>query len=339
MYIPSPPPNPSGGVSTPTGTPIIPLNTTPLPNQSQIKRLAFSCYAVEWSPFYPDRLAVATAQYFGLVGNGSQVVLRRTPQGLIEEFMYKTNQGCFDVAWSEANENQLVSSVGDGTIKLWDTKSAANPLRVWQEHAKESYSVNWDPIIKDRFVSSSWDKTIKVWTILSPRSVVTLLSHTGAVYNADFSPHMANVIASCSEDKSTRVWDTRKPPNKAILRLAGHNHEVLALDWNKYDQNVLATGSADTTIKVWDLRRPSIPMHFLNGHKYAVRKLRFSPHRMGVLVSGSYDMSVNVWNYTSNNPLLRNFSHHTEFICGVGLSLFEEGLVADCSWDKNCLDL
>ena len=27
---------------------------------------------------------------------------------------------CFDVAWSEIHENQIVTGSGDGSIKLWD---------------------------------------------------------------------------------------------------------------------------------------------------------------------------------------------------------------------------
>ncbi len=33
---------------------------------------------------------------------------------------YDTQDGLYDVAWSEVHENQLVTASGDGTIKLWD---------------------------------------------------------------------------------------------------------------------------------------------------------------------------------------------------------------------------
>jgi WD40 repeat protein len=37
---------------------------------------------------------------------------------------FDTQDGLFDVAWSEANENQLVTASGDGSLKLWDTTLA-----------------------------------------------------------------------------------------------------------------------------------------------------------------------------------------------------------------------
>lgn len=33
---------------------------------------------------------------------------------------YDTQDGLYDVAWSESHENQLVTASGDGSIKLWD---------------------------------------------------------------------------------------------------------------------------------------------------------------------------------------------------------------------------
>ena len=33
---------------------------------------------------------------------------------------YDTQDGIFDVAWSEMHENQIASAGGDGSIKLWD---------------------------------------------------------------------------------------------------------------------------------------------------------------------------------------------------------------------------
>lgn len=41
---------------------------------------------------------------------------------------YDTQDGLYDVAWSEVNENQLIVSSGDGSIKMWDTTLAVRKL-------------------------------------------------------------------------------------------------------------------------------------------------------------------------------------------------------------------
>jgi WD40 repeat protein len=35
-------------------------------------------------------------------------------------FSFETQDGLFDVAWSEIHENQIITASGDGSIKLWD---------------------------------------------------------------------------------------------------------------------------------------------------------------------------------------------------------------------------
>lgn len=41
---------------------------------------------------------------------------------------YDTQDGLYDLAWSEVNENQIVVSSGDGSIKLWDTTLAVKRI-------------------------------------------------------------------------------------------------------------------------------------------------------------------------------------------------------------------
>ncbi len=55
--------------------------------------------------------------------------------------MFDTTDGLYDCAWSEDNENILVSASGDGSIKVWDLHAppTANPLRSFEEHSREVY--------------------------------------------------------------------------------------------------------------------------------------------------------------------------------------------------------
>ena len=49
----------------------------------------------------------------------------------------------------QENENILVSSCGDGSIKVWDVAAPpqANPLRSFQEHAREVRYASFPPVI------------------------------------------------------------------------------------------------------------------------------------------------------------------------------------------------
>lgn len=55
-------------------------------------------YSVRFSPFDPNRLAVATSQYFGLVGGGTLFMLEQSPSGAIQETRrIEWSDGLFDV--------------------------------------------------------------------------------------------------------------------------------------------------------------------------------------------------------------------------------------------------
>ena len=157
----------------------------------------------------------------------------------------------------------------------------------------------------------------------------TLRAHSGCVYQALFSPHHPDILATCSSDGTVKIFDLRvavaggssyapgtvapglfdTPVSLAALTIPASGMEVLSLDWNKYRPLTLASGGVDKTVRVWDCRMVQIPQAgappiqepvqevggicelALSGHEYAVRKVQWSPHRPDVLASASYDMS------------------------------------------------
>lgn len=80
----------------------------------------YNGYNLKYSPFHDSRLAVASSANFGLVGNGRLFVLGLTANGIVAEKTFDTQDGLFDLAWSEVHENQLVVASGDGSLKLFD---------------------------------------------------------------------------------------------------------------------------------------------------------------------------------------------------------------------------
>ncbi|GAA5877208.1 hypothetical protein JCM1840_003020 [Sporobolomyces johnsonii] len=361
----------------------------PPPPQAPFKRFhtpGFACYSLAFSPFYPGKLAVAGSANFGLVGNGRLSILGQDGGGggmggrLGLDKGFDTQDGLYDLAWSECHENQIATASGDGSVKLWDVMLNDYPIRKWHEHQREVFSIDWSNVQKELFCTSSWDGSIKIWTPDRAHSLTTIPAHTSCVYAALFSPATPSLIASCSSDGSLKIWDTRSPlpspspspsgPALATPQLALAAHpgaEVLDLDWNKYDANVLATGSVDRTIRVHDLRRasssplpptttaphlePNATVATLLGHEYAVRRVQWSPHSASRLVSGSYDMTARIWSVAPPSSLTpptatarfgtggvnarmeRVWDRHSEFVVGVGWSLYEEGEVGSCGWD------
>ncbi|CAI5481690.1 unnamed protein product [Closterium sp. Yama58-4] len=299
-------------------------------------KTAFNGYSARFSPFVENRLAVATAQNFGIIGNGRLHVLELSPGGgLVEVMAYDTADGLYDCCWSEANENLLVSASGDGSVKIWDLAlpPASNPIRSFEEHIREVQSVDWNVVRRDSFLSSSWDDTIKLWALESGQSLRTFREHTYCVYSAVWNPAHPDVFASASGDCTLRIWDLREP--RSVLILPAHDMEILSCDWNKYGGgSLIATASVDRTICMWDIRAPRPgpghpePLARLQGHAYAVRRVRCSPFHEPLLASASYDMTVCSWDFRApEDALLGKLDHHTEFAVGLDWSPLVEGLM------------
>lgn len=265
-------------------------------------RSNFACYAVEFSPFNPNLYALASAQYYGIVGNG-KVSVFRTDQGTgsVPTFEVLTQDGAYDVAWSEERENVLCAGCGDGTVKIFDMNAPNRCVFSSLEHTAEVYGVAWNANLRNLVVSASWDSSSIVWDCaqggLRPIRRYPGL-HQGKVgYSAVWSPHRANVFASVGGDGKLNIVDAGEPSGGKGVKLSiqAHQYECLSVDWMKYTDTQLVTGSVDKQIRVWDVRQLREPFKVMFGHQLAVRRVKSHPHQANLVGSCSYDMSVKLW--------------------------------------------
>jgi len=256
-------------------------------------------YAVRFSKFSPDRLIVASSQFYGLAGAGTLYVLDLTEDddNIREIKTFHWSDGLFDAVCSDKDPNVVISVAGDGTLQLWNLDSINDndsplknlPQMIYKEHRKEVYSIDWINVRSDNFIlSASWDTSIKLWDPNSTASLCTYNGHSKLVYNAMFSPLIPNTFASVSADGYLKIWNIFNK-DRAIASLKSHDGEILTVDWCKYDSNILATGSSDGLIRGYDIRHFGSPMFELKGCDYAVRKIQFSPFEISTIASVGYD--------------------------------------------------
>jgi WD40 repeat protein len=126
----------------------------------------------------------------------------------------------------------------------------------------------------------------------------TLVGHLSGVNYCMVSP-LGDLIFSCSEDNTVKVWDVATGQERVTLE--GHTGEVLGCAISPLGDR-LVTFSNDKTLKIWDINTGSMYVT-LEGHTERISGCAVSPSGDWI-VSCSYDGTFKIWD--SNTGRLRS---------------------------------
>ena len=131
----------------------------------------------------------------------------------------------------------------------------------------------------------------------------TLKGHTEAIYSMVRLP--TGQLASASQDKTIRFWDTDTGECKKILK--GHTNDIVSVVMLPNGQ--LASGSDDKTIRFWDLDTGECKK-VLKGHTgtWGVHSLTVLSN--GQLASGAGDNTIRFWD-TDTGECTKVLKGHT----------------------------
>jgi ribosome assembly protein 4 len=224
--------------------------------------------------------------------------------------IFSTSQDRQILVWSDVDGAQLARLSGHGHWVNFVTLSCEHVLRTGaHDHTEQEFSTpelasayarkRYDAVLQrsggERMISCSDDNTMFLWAVgenpaQGTKQLSRLVGHQGPVIHVAFSPDGA-YIASCSADKSVRIWSATD--GKFICTFRGHVGAVYRVVWS-LDSRMVVSASRDSTVKLWSITTRAL-VEDLNGHADEVYALDWNPTGSACVASGSKDKQLRIW--------------------------------------------
>lgn len=258
-------------------------------NSLQQRRKSNDVTTLDWNP---SGTMLATGSYDGCARVWSDT-------GELKHTFVMHKGPLFSIKWNNKG-NYIVSGSVDHTTSVWNAETG-RCVKHFTFHDAPTLDVDWKD--DETFASCSTDKMIYLCSLESNLPVQTFEGHEDEINCLKFDPS-GNLLASCADDFSAKIWSTKT--SKVIYNLREHTREVYTLQWcpSVYRRLVLASASFDAMVKLWDVNSGRC-IKTLAGHTDPVYSLAYSPNGQ-YLASGSFDRCLNIWN-AKDGTLLKRF--------------------------------
>jgi polyadenylation factor subunit 2 len=215
------------------------------------------------------------------------------------------------VVWTPEHRGTLNGAAARYVI----TGSSRGDFTVWNSHTyeKETFTTTHDCAIRDmtwthdqRWLVSCDDSGKVKYYNASLRWQKIFQAHDRSCRALSFAPTDAK-FATCSDDKTVRVWDFKTQQEDA--KLDGHGWDVKCVSWHP-QKSLLASGSKDRVVKLWDPRNGKCIVS-LESHKHTVNRVEWN--RNGIwLLTASRDQQSKLFDIRMINEELDTYFHETE---------------------------
>ncbi|KAF9922314.1 hypothetical protein FBU30_007601 [Linnemannia zychae] len=148
------------------------------------------------------------------------------------------------------NGKNFSSAYLDGKIRVFNiqaTEISETDISLTECKSSLIKSIAYSPD-GSKIVLGHENGRLRLWEF-NTSNLIHWKGHDEAINMVAFSPN-GHWIASCSKDKTIKLWDAHK--GEFAFSLAGHVRSTSAIVFSP-NSLVLATGSSDKTVRLWDL--------------------------------------------------------------------------------------
>eukprot|EP01117_Protostelium_nocturnum_P009830 TRINITY_DN3505_c2_g1_i2.p1 TRINITY_DN3505_c2_g1~~TRINITY_DN3505_c2_g1_i2.p1 ORF type:complete len:353 (-),score=121.07 TRINITY_DN3505_c2_g1_i2:18-1076(-) len=229
--------------------------------------------------------------------------------GSVNRLKVMPQQPNYTATWSEDGSvrifdlNPYFKSL-DGSY--WSIPAGFNPLlkTIKSHKSEEGFALAWSIHKTGNLLSGDCKKFIHLtemreggsWT----ESITPFTSHTKSVEDLQWSPTEVEVFASCSSDKTVKIWDTRQKaaPGRSFV---ASKTDVNVISWNRLVPYLMASGDDDGSFKIWDLRslksagNTCESVGHYEWHKDQITSIEWDPNDDSVLAVAGGDDQLTIW--------------------------------------------
>ncbi|XP_061195561.1 protein SEC13 homolog isoform X3 [Saccostrea echinata] len=127
-------------------------------------------------------------------------------------------------------------------------------------------------------------------------------SHEDMIHDAQLD-YYGTKLATCSSDRSIKIFDVKGGQQTLITELRGHDGPVWQLAWaHPMFGNLIASCSYDRKVIIWKETNGSWgKLYEYQNHDSSVNSVNFAPHEFGLLLAcGSSDGSISIISSTGD---------------------------------------
>ncbi len=236
----------------------------------------------------------------------------------IEPLVLRDKAEVNSIAFSPDGEF-LASAVGDGAVKVWNSRTGKLVQTIENAHRGYACSVAFHPDGR-HLASVGADKEVNVWewrTCLKVFHERCDTVHTvGTAYAAAFRPPDGRQLAA-GYDGSVEVWDWKD--RRHLHTFAAGEKQRISVAFSR-DGRRLASGNWRGSVKVWDSEAGGEPLHTFpetRDTRHPISALAFDKDG-GRLAAASFSRHVDIWN-TRTGELVQRLPQR-ELVLGVAFS-------------------
>jgi WD40 repeat protein len=197
------------------------------------------------------------------------------------------------------NGRILAAGGGDDPVRLWDTDTGRELVKLRDAKSKEPRKETWATAmvfspLGSVLATANAFHTIRLWAVASGEERFQLKGHTTPITCLAISEK--GMLASAGTDGSIRLWELLVA--EEITQLRGHTGEVNALCFSP-DSSQLASAGSDRTVRVWDVQNARLVLVISTDSPVAA--LAFSSDGKTLITAGD-DAVVRLWEAESGKP-------------------------------------